>query len=142
MIDLDTIDYSNLNRQFLFRAVHVGRSKADVAREAVLEFPHDADIEITSKHGNIKDSTFDLEFFGSFSIVLNALDNVDARRHVNRVCLAAGVPLIESGTQGYLGQVRSLGPPRLADQRLGDQHRPGRRLSWGSTSHGGSIASE
>jgi len=29
----------------------------------------------------------------------------DARRHVNRLCLATGKPLIESGTQGYLGQV-------------------------------------
>jgi len=40
--------------------------------------------------------------------VLNALDNVDARRHVNRVCLATGVPLIESGTKGYVGQVRAI----------------------------------
>ena len=28
-----------------------------------------------------------------------------ARNHVNRLCLAADVPLIESGTAGYLGQV-------------------------------------
>ena len=28
-----------------------------------------------------------------------------ARNHVNRMCLAADVPLIESGTAGYLGQV-------------------------------------
>lgn len=40
-----------------------------------------------------------------FNIVLNALDNVDARRHVNRVCLATDMPLIESGTMGYVGQV-------------------------------------
>jgi hypothetical protein len=31
---------------------------------------------------------------------------LDARRHVNRLCLAADVPLVESGTTGFLGQVR------------------------------------
>lgn len=29
---------------------------------------------------------------------------IDARRHVNKLCQAAGVPLIESGTAGYMGQ--------------------------------------
>ena len=36
---------------------------------------------------------------------MNALDNKAARNHVNRMCLAADVPLIESGSAGYLGQV-------------------------------------
>ncbi len=54
---------------------------------------------------DIKDHTFGPEFFAKFTLVLNALDNLAARRHVNRICLAAGVPLIESGTAGYLGQV-------------------------------------
>ena len=36
IIDLDTIDVSNLNRQFLFRREHVGQSKAAVAAKAVL----------------------------------------------------------------------------------------------------------
>ena len=30
---------------------------------------------------------------------------VDARKYVNQMCLAANVPLMESGTAGYLGQV-------------------------------------
>lgn len=41
----------------------------------------------------------------SLQVVLNGLDNIEARRHVNRLCLAAGVPLVESGTTGYKGQV-------------------------------------
>ena len=46
-----------------------------------------------------------MRFFGGFDLVMNALDNKAARNHVNRMCLAAGVPLIESGSAGYLGQV-------------------------------------
>jgi hypothetical protein len=34
------------------------------------------------------------------ALVLNALDNMSARNHVNRLCLAADVPLVESGTAG------------------------------------------
>ena len=55
-------------------------------------------------HGNVKSVEFDVKFISQFKVVLNALDNVDARRHVNRLCLAADVPLVEAGTTGYLGQ--------------------------------------
>ncbi|CAN6199621.1 unnamed protein product [Urochloa humidicola] len=103
IIDLDTIEVSNLNRQFLFRQSHVGQSKAKVARDAVLKFR--PNINITPYHANVKDSTFNVEFFKQFNVVLNGLDNLDARRHVNRLCLAAEVPLVESGTTGFLGQV-------------------------------------
>ncbi|GMF40181.1 unnamed protein product [Phytophthora fragariaefolia] len=103
LIDLDTIDVSNLNRQFLFRSHHVGQSKALVAREIAMGFNPRA--KITAHHGNIKSSQFGIDYFQQFALVLNALDNVDARKHVNRLCLATDTPLIESGTTGYLGQV-------------------------------------
>lgn len=131
---MDTIEVSNLNRQFLFRQSHVGQSKAkvsihlnliisfaaawlhtflyipvtcyQVARDAVLRFR--PQISITSYHANVKNSDFNVDFFKQFSVVLNGLDNLDARRHVNRLCLAADVPLVESGTTGFLGQVTSL----------------------------------
>jgi ubiquitin-like 1-activating enzyme E1 B len=44
IIDLDTIDVSNLNRQFLFQKKHVGKSKAEVAKESCLRFNPDAHI--------------------------------------------------------------------------------------------------
>ena len=106
VIDLDTIDVSNLNRQFLFRPEHVGSSKAVVAAEAVVKF--NPDVEIVANHGNIKDSKFGTSYFKKFDVVLNALDNIDARKHVNRLCLSVGVPLIDAGTQGYIGQVMPI----------------------------------
>ena len=39
------------------------------------------------------------------NVVLNGLENLDARRHVKRLCLAAGVSLVESGTTGYFRNI-------------------------------------
>lgn len=60
---------------------------------------------IVAHHGNVKDPEFGVDFFKQFTVVLSGLDNLEARRHVNRLCLAAEIPLIESGTTGYNGQV-------------------------------------
>lgn len=103
VIDLDTIDVSNLNRQFLFQKKHVGKSKAQVAKESALQFCPTANI--TAYHDSIMNPDYNVEFFRQFVLVMNALDNRAARNHVNRMCLAADIPLIESGTAGYLGQV-------------------------------------
>jgi ubiquitin-like 1-activating enzyme E1 B len=106
LIDLDTIDVSNLNRQFLFRPEHVGQPKSVVAAAATKVF--NPEVNVNAHHGNIKDAQFGIPYIQKFKIVLNALDNVDARKHVNRLCLAADVPLIDAGTTGYLGQVMPI----------------------------------
>lgn len=103
VIDLDTIDVSNLNRQFLFQKQHVGRSKSEVAKESALRFNPKANI--TAYHDSITKPTYGVPFYKKFTLVMNALDNRAARNHVNRMCLAADIPLVESGTAGYLGQV-------------------------------------
>ncbi|KAH9923897.1 uncharacterized protein B0H18DRAFT_451862 [Fomitopsis serialis] len=106
LLDLDTIDLSNLNRQFLFKKKDVKQSKALVAAKTASAF--NPNVKITPIHGNIKEPQFDVAWFRGFDIVLNALDNLDARRHVNKMCMAANVPLVESGTAGYLGQVQPI----------------------------------
>merc|ERR1711939_242188 len=106
IVDLDTIDLSNLNRQFLFRHEHIKKSKALVAKEAAHKF--NPNVKLEAHHANIKDPQFNVDWFKGFTMVFNALDNLDARRHVNKMCLAADVPLIESGTAGFIGQVQPI----------------------------------
>ncbi len=49
-----------------------------------MTFNNDAAIDITAHHGNIKEQKYNVEYFKQFTLVINALDNLDARRHVNR----------------------------------------------------------
>ncbi|KAK4617911.1 Ubiquitin-activating enzyme E1-like [Fulvia fulva] len=106
VIDLDTIDLSNLNRQFLFRKQHIKKPKATVAKETASQF--NPAVNIDAHHASIFDSQYNVEFFEGFDLVFNALDNLAARRHVNKMCLAADVALIESGTTGFNGQVQAI----------------------------------
>ncbi|EJT99645.1 hypothetical protein DACRYDRAFT_117842 [Dacryopinax primogenitus] len=106
ILDLDTIDLSNLNRQFLFRKKDVKQPKALVAADTAGSFNPACTIEPI--HADIFEPRFDLAWFSGFDIVLNALDNMAARLHVNRMCIAANVPLVESGTAGYMGQVQPI----------------------------------
>ncbi|KAF2018645.1 ubiquitin-activating enzyme E1 3 [Aaosphaeria arxii CBS 175.79] len=106
IVDLDTIDLSNLNRQFLFRNEHIKKSKAMVAKESAGKF--NPNVKIEAYHDNIKDPKFNVAWFKGFGVVFNALDNLEARRHVNKMCLAADVPLVESGTTGFNGQVQVI----------------------------------
>ncbi|RNF27045.1 ubiquitin-activating enzyme-like protein [Trypanosoma conorhini] len=113
VFDLDTIDATNLNRQFLFQKEDVGASKADTARKALLNWFTSTSSErrapnIRAHHADIKSEAYGEAFFRQFALVLNALDNVSARQHVNRMCMRTGVPLIESGTMGYNGQVQPI----------------------------------
>ncbi|KAI9732127.1 MAG: E1 ubiquitin-activating protein uba2 [Cirrosporium novae-zelandiae] len=106
IVDLDTIDLSNLNRQFLFKYEHIKKSKALVAKETAGKF--NPNVKLEAHHANIKDTRFNVDWFGTFNLVFNALDNLEARRHVNKMCLAANIPLIESGTTGFNGQVQVI----------------------------------
>ncbi|ODV61979.1 E1 ubiquitin-activating protein UBA2 ASCRUDRAFT_33371 [Ascoidea rubescens DSM 1968] len=110
IVDLDTIDLSNLNRQFLFRKKDIKKSKAFTAIKAVNKFKYDH-TKLVPYMASIMDSdTFNLAWFDQFHLIFNALDNKDARSFINRICLFLKKPFIESGTTGFFGQVVPIFP--------------------------------
>ncbi|KAI2808196.1 E1 ubiquitin-activating protein [Blomia tropicalis] len=109
--DMDTIEKSNLNRQFLFRPSDVGSLKASAAAAATKKMnPH---IRITSHSNRVcpeTESTYGDPFFESLNGVANALDNVEARTYMDRKCVYYRLPLLESGTLGTKGNVQVVLP--------------------------------
>uniref|UniRef100_A0A8C2X0I0 E1 ubiquitin-activating enzyme n=1 Tax=Cyclopterus lumpus TaxID=8103 RepID=A0A8C2X0I0_CYCLU len=109
--DMDTIEKSNLNRQFLFRPSDVTKMKSDTAAAAVRQM--NPSIRITGHQNRVGPDTervYDDDFFESLNGVTNALDNVDARMYMDRRCVYYRKPLLESGTLGTKGNVQVVIP--------------------------------
>ena len=79
VIDMDTIDLSNLNRQFLFRKSDVGKPKATVAADFIMK--RVKGVKVTPYYGKIQDK--DDDYYMKFGIVICGLDNIEARRWIN-----------------------------------------------------------
>ena len=101
ILDLDTIDKSNLNRQFLFQKKDIGQSKALTAASVLTSLR--PSLSIQGLHTNI--CTQPASFFAGFDLIFNALDNLAARRFVNRICVSINKAFIDAGTKGKTGQV-------------------------------------
>lgn len=108
LVDLDTIDLSNLNRQFLFSMSHIKQSKAEVAAEVAKTF--NPNVHIVPYQADITTPEFGAKWFRTFELVFNALDNASARRYVNKMCVSTGTPLIDAGSAGFNGQTQVIIP--------------------------------
>lgn len=110
VVDLDTITLLNLNRQFLFRQKDIDKSKSLTVTKAVQQFNY-LGAKLVAHHGNIMNTAqFSVEWWRQFDYVFNALDNLEARRYVNRMALFLHKPLMESGTTGFDGQIQPIFP--------------------------------
>lgn len=110
IVDLDTITLSNLNRQFLFRKGDIDQSKSITIKRAVESFNFHG-TKLISHHGNIMDTDqFPIDWWDQFSYIFNALDNLEARRYVNKMALFLKKPVMESGTTGFDGYVQPIFP--------------------------------
>ncbi|KAJ1456384.1 hypothetical protein M885DRAFT_517912 [Pelagophyceae sp. CCMP2097] len=119
VIDMDTIDVSNLNRQFLFRSTDVGSAKATTA--AAFINARCAGVRVMPYVGKVQDK--DADFYRQFNVVCSGLDNVEARRWLNSMLVnlaqvdedgapdpATIIPMVDGGTEGFKGQARLIVP--------------------------------
>jgi len=109
--DLDSIENSNLSRQFLFRKEHIGKMKSVVGAEAARCMNAHLNVEaLQDRVGPETENVFNEKFWSSLDFVTNALDNIEARKYVDSKCIFFRKPLLESGTLGTKANVQVIYP--------------------------------
>lgn len=109
--DMDSIEKSNLNRQFLFRNKNIGQLKSEAAAIQIKGMNKDINIiPHQNKVGKETEHIYNDDFFNSLDGVANALDNIQARLFVDDKCVYYKKPLLESGTLGTKGNVQVIVP--------------------------------
>jgi len=119
VIDLDTIELSNLSRSVLFRPGDIGQQKAVVAAERTRDLYPDCCVKGIS--GNVMHD-IGLGVFGWADVILGALDNREARLWINRAAWKMNRPWIDGAIEGINGVARVFlpGKPPCYECTLGE----------------------
>lgn len=122
--DMDVIETSNLNRQFLFRPKDVKKPKSHTAAAAAKVMNPELNIVAQENRvGPDSEDIYDDTFFRGLDGVANALDNVEARNYMDRRCIFYQKSLLESGTLGSKGNVQVV-IPNLTESYSSSQDPP------------------
>lgn len=101
IVDFDTIERSNLHRQILYSEQDIGKSKADVAKERLLQVNPNTNIEL---HKVKLDSSNALQILENYDLVMDGTDNFPTRYLVNDACVLLGKPNIYASIFRFEGQ--------------------------------------
>lgn len=107
IVDDDTVDLSNLQRQIIHTTADLGREKVLSARETVNAINPDVRVEL---HKTVFCAENASDLVKAYDIVLDCTDNFPAKFCVNDACVLAKKPFVHAGVVAYKGQMMTYVP--------------------------------
>ena len=102
LVDDDTVDFTNLQRQILHTQARVGMAKVESGRQALQAI--NPDIDIVPLRERLAGQTLD-DLVATADVVLDCSDNFSTRHAINRACVHHGKPLVSGAAIRFDGQV-------------------------------------
>ena len=106
LVDLDTIEMSNLNRQLFFRAADIGRPKVKICEQVVHEI--NPMIDVVALYMPVENAPRPI--LERSTVILDGLDTFQTRRWVNSFAVNANIPLVSGGMYSFLGNLQVVVP--------------------------------
>ena len=107
IVDFDTVDESNLQRQIIHGQSDIGRSKAQSARDSVREINPLVNVIV---HEERLDSTNVMEIFADYDLIVDGTDNFATRYMVNDAAFFLGKPYVWGSIYRFDGQASVFWP--------------------------------
>lgn len=109
IIDSDSFDPTNLNRQLYATETGAASGKAAAAAQRVGEINGAVEVAVCRCHGDLENWP---ELLQGCDIVLDCLDNLQSRFSLEEACQKLEVPLVHGAIAGFMGQVAVIRPGR------------------------------
>ena len=108
LIDFDSVEERNLNRQYFYTKEDTGIEKARLLAERLKAYAPEVEIEY-------KSTEFEDSFVNGYDIVITAVDNIATRAQVNGCCKIAGIPCVNGSINGFFGTAYLYIPGKTPD---------------------------
>lgn len=109
IVDSDTVEMGNLNRQTLYTTGDIGKLKAPAARDRLAML--NPDIEVVSLAESISGENLS-DVVAGCHLIVDALDNLPTRLLLNEVAVSRGLPLFHGAVYGFQGSATTVVPPQ------------------------------
>lgn len=130
IVDGDTFHESNLNRQLFSREDNIGESKAKESAKLVGRI--NSNIKVDYHHLYMSKNNAE-ELLAGCLLAVDALDNVEGRLLLEKVCSDLNIPLVHGAIGGWYGQVAVVMPgSKLLEKIYGDRMEKGEETSLGN----------
>ena len=116
LVDDDTVDLTNLQRQIAHTEARVGQRKVESAREAMRQINPHVDVHVVPRRA---DAELLSALVASADVALDCSDNFATRHALNRACVAHGVPLVSGAAIRFAGQVSVFDTRADAEEQRG-----------------------
>ena len=107
LVDADTVDLTNLQRQVAHTMDRLGQPKVESARQAIAAINPGAQVEAVNRRA---DAALLDTLVPQASVVLDCTDNFSTRHAINAACVRHGVPLVSGAAIRFDGQVAVYDP--------------------------------
>lgn len=108
LVDFDSVDFTNLQRQVLFGTTDVGRPKIEAAADHLRNLNPEIQIDTFETRLTSENA---LELFRDYDIIVDGTDNFPTRYLVNDACVLLGKPNVYGSIFRFEGQITIFGAP-------------------------------